>query len=58
MPKVTDVYSKGERVSHRKFGEGMIVGVTDKGDDIELEISFDKVGTRTLMASFAKLKKI
>ncbi|MBE7053888.1 MAG: ATP-dependent DNA helicase PcrA [Ruminococcaceae bacterium] len=58
MPKVTDVYSKGERVSHRKFGEGMIIGVSDKGDDVELEISFDKVGTRTLMASFAKLKKI
>ena len=58
MPKVKDNYEKGERVSHRKFGEGMIIGVIDKGDDTELEISFDKVGTRTLMASFAKLKKL
>ena len=58
MPKVNDTYEKGERVSHRKFGEGMIVGVINKGDDTELEISFDKVGTRTLMASFAKLKKL
>ena len=57
-PAVSDTYSKGERVSHKKFGEGMIVGVTDMGGDYQLEISFDNVGTRTLMASFAKLKKL
>lgn len=55
---VTETYTKGERVSHKKFGEGMIVGVTDMGGDYQLEISFDNVGTRTLMASFAKLKKL
>ena len=57
-PKVSDTYTKGERVSHKKFGEGMIVGVNPIGDDYQLEISFDNVGTRTLMASFAKLKKL
>ena len=57
-PRLTDTYTKGERVRHKKFGEGMIIGVNDKGDDIQLEILFDNVGTRTLMASFAKLKKI
>ena len=51
-------YKKGERVAHKKFGEGMIVGITESGDDMMLEILFDNVGTRNLMASFAKLKKL
>lgn len=49
---------KGDRVSHRKFGNGMIVSVTQSGGDYLVEILFDNVGTKTLMASIAKLKKI
>ena len=49
---------KGDRVKHKKFGEGLVLSVTDRSDDTALEISFDNVGTRTLMASFAKLTKI
>ncbi len=49
---------KGDRVNHKKFGDGLVLSVTPSGGDFQLEISFDKVGTRTLMASFAKLTKI
>lgn len=49
---------KGDRVSHRKFGEGLVLSVTPSGDDYQIEISFDNVGTRSLLASFAKLTKI
>ena len=49
---------KGDRVKHKKFGEGLVLSVTARSDDTALEISFDNVGTRTLMASFAKLTKI
>ena len=49
---------KGDRVKHKKFGEGLVLSATDRGGDTALEISFDNVGTRTLMASFAKLTKI
>ncbi|MBQ4528189.1 MAG: UvrD-helicase domain-containing protein [Clostridia bacterium] len=49
---------KGDRVNHKKFGNGLVLSVTDVGGDSQLEISFDNVGTRTLMASFAKLTKI
>lgn len=51
-------WKKGDRVRHVKFGEGMITDVTDTGGDAELEISFDRVGTRRLLSSFAKLQKI
>ena len=56
--KCSETYKIGERVAHKKFGEGMIVGISESGSDVMLEILFDNVGTRNLMASFAKLKKI
>ena len=49
---------KGDRVSHKKFGLGMVTDVIATSGDTELEILFDKVGTRKLLASFAKLDKI
>lgn len=51
-------YSAGERVSHNIFGEGTIVSVKKMANDAMLEIAFDKVGTKKIMANFAKLRKI
>ena len=48
-------YSIGQRVLHKTFGEGMILGVTPMGNDTLLEIAFDTVGTKKIMAGFAKL---
>ncbi len=50
-------YSPGDVVTHRKFGKGMILSVTPEGNDIRIEIAFDDVGTKSLMGTFAKLKK-
>ncbi len=51
-------FKKGDKVRHKKFGDGMITDITQSGADAELEILFDRVGTRKLLASFAKLEKI
>ena len=40
------------------FGEGEILSVTSMGADNLYEVMFDKVGTKKLMASYARLKKI
>ncbi len=48
----------GDRVRHMTFGEGEILSAKSMGADLLYEIVFDKVGTKKLMASFAKLKKI
>ncbi len=48
-------YKAGQRVSHKAFGEGMIITVTPMGGDTMLEIAFDTVGTKKIMAGFAKL---
>ena len=51
-------YSVGEKVSHNMFGEGIIVSVKKMSNDAMLEIAFDKVGTKKIMANFARLKKL
>ena len=42
-------------VSHKTFGQGMIISAKPMGNDCLLEIAFDSVGTKKLMAGFAKL---
>ncbi len=51
-------YTVGERVSHKVFGEGTILGVKKMSSDAMLEVAFEKVGTKKLMANFAKLQKL
>jgi len=50
--------SVGDRVEHVMFGVGVIRAASDMGGDALYEIEFEKVGTKKLMASFAKLKKV
>ena len=50
-------FKAGDMVEHRKFGKGMILSITPSGNDVKVEIVFDEVGTKSLMGSFAKLKK-
>lgn len=57
-PKEAVTYTAGEKVSHSIFGEGVIVSVKPMANDSMLEIAFDKVGTKKLMANYAKLKKL
>ena len=48
----------GDRVSHMTFGEGEILSVRPMGADTLYEVMFDRVGTKKLMATYARLKKI
>ncbi len=51
-------YKPGLRVFHKKFGEGTINSVEQEGDDLKVDISFDKAGNKRLMAKFAGLEII
>ncbi len=50
--------SQGDRVRHATFGEGTILFARDMGGDVLYEVAFDSVGTKKLMATFARLQKI
>ena len=56
--KESVTYTAGEKVLHNVFGEGTILSVKPMSNDSMLEIAFDKVGTKKIMANFAKLKKL
>ena len=50
----------GEMVSHAAFGRGMVLSVREMGGDALLEIAFDDIGTKKLMAKTASahMKKL
>ncbi len=45
--------SKGDMVEHNAFGQGMVLSSIPMGGDALLEIAFDRVGTKRLMANSA-----
>ena len=51
---------KGDMVQHTAFGRGMVLSVMKMGGDALLEIAFDQIGTKNLMAKTASahLKKL
>ncbi len=51
-------FNPGDRVNHKKFGDGMVLTASKMGNDVLLEIAFDTVGTKKLMAKVAPLTKI
>lgn len=48
----------GERVRHAVFGDGTVLSITKMANDAMLEVGFDQVGTKRLMASHPKIKKL
>mgnify|MGYP000870996551 CR=1 FL=1 len=48
----------GDRVLHKKFGEGTVKARVKESDDFRLDIDFDQYGMKRLMESYARLKKI
>ncbi len=53
---VTD-YKEGDTVKHKTFGTGVILSLTPMGNDVLMEVAFDKAGTKKMMAKFARLEK-
>ncbi len=51
-------FKVGDMVRHMVFGEGVILSITPMGNDHLVEAAFDSVGTKKVMAKFARLCKI
>lgn len=47
--------NKGDMVQHAAFGRGMVLSVMKMGGDALLEIAFDDIGTKKLMAKTASV---
>ena len=53
-PKPIKIFAKGEKVSHPKFG----IGIVQKIDGQFIDIDFGKLGVKTLLTEIAPLEKI
>jgi DNA helicase-2/ATP-dependent DNA helicase PcrA len=50
-------FKLGDRVYHRKFGEGTVISVEVEGDDELVQVAFPEQGIKKLSASVALLEK-
>ncbi|WP_305909340.1 DNA helicase II [Methylomarinum sp. Ch1-1] len=51
-------YKLGQRVSHAKFGEGVVLQMEGEGAQERVQINFHEVGLKWLMVSYAKLEAL
>ncbi len=56
--KSKETFMVGETVVHRVFGKGMVVSLKPMGNDTLMEIAFEKVGTKKIMANMGVVKKV
>ena len=58
-PDTSDIdYKAGDTVKHKSFGTGVVLSCKPMGNDLLMEVAFEKAGTKKMMARFAKLEKI
>lgn len=48
----------GDKVNHRKWGEGTVVSMKGTGEDCQLDIAFTSMGVKRLLATIAPIEKI
>ena len=48
--------SLGQRVAHRKFGEGVVLNYEGQGSNARVQVNFDAAGSKWLVLSYAKLE--
>jgi DNA helicase-2/ATP-dependent DNA helicase PcrA len=49
-------YRTGQKVSHARFGEGIVIESKATGSDEEVTVAFSGVGIKKLAASLARLE--
>ena len=54
--KISEGISLGQRVAHKKFGQGIVLNYEGAGDSARVQINFDNVGSKWLVLSFANLE--
>jgi DNA helicase-2/ATP-dependent DNA helicase PcrA len=48
----------GQRVRHRKFGDGVVLGVEGQGSNARVQVNFERLGTKWLMLGYANLEVV
>ena len=56
QPQAQGLFSIGQEVHHRIFGDGTVIDCEGDGDDMKVKVCFAKVGTKQLIAGFLEGK--
>jgi len=51
-------YNLGQRVSHAKFGEGVVLNAEGQGGAARVQVNFESVGAKWLVVSYANLQPV
>ncbi len=51
-------FQLGQRVMHRKFGEGVVLNYEGSGDHARVQVNFDDFGSKWLVLAYAKLESL
>jgi DNA helicase-2/ATP-dependent DNA helicase PcrA len=51
-------FTLGQRVLHKKFGEGTVLNYEGSGDHGRVQVNFDDFGSKWLVLAYAKLQKV
>ena len=51
-------FSLGQRVSHAKFGEGVVLNAEGQGSAARVQVNFEAVGSKWLMVAYANLQTV
>jgi DNA helicase-2/ATP-dependent DNA helicase PcrA len=51
------IYNVGDVINHPKFGSGEITGLSGSGNELIIQVNFESVGKKMLMAKYAPLTK-
>jgi DNA helicase-2/ATP-dependent DNA helicase PcrA len=48
-------YKIGARVSHPRYGEGVVAGYQGQGSEMEIKVGFPKIGDKWFILEYVKL---
>jgi len=58
LPKEEGVFRLGQRVRHAKFGEGIVLKYEGSGANARIQVNFNDVGAKWLVAAYANLQTL
>ena len=58
IPTAPSGLQLGQRVSHKKFGEGVVMNYEGQGNHARVQVNFKQVGAKWLVLAYAKLEPV
>ena len=58
VPTAPEGLQLGQRVSHKKFGEGVVMNYEGQGNHARVQVNFKQVGAKWLVLAYAKLEPV